>query len=145
MYILSFRSERNNCGGPDPGWSFLCIFVYLNLLVVAATKGTTQASAPVGSSSTSEMQRPVAKRTKPSTVSKPSKIAKIKDPGVRRSHPGMTLANDRSTAHHGSVTALQTSDDGLNLFSAGRSSRTIFSTALRLSFLRGHNSPWWGP
>lgn len=91
--------------------------------VTSSTQRQELASAPVGSSSTSEMQRPVAKRTKPSTVSKPSKIAKIKDPGVRRSHPGMTLANDRSTAHHGSVTALQTSDDGLNLFSAGTDSR----------------------
>jgi hypothetical protein len=73
-------------------------------------KGAIQATASVGSSSNSERQQQGAKRVK---VTKASSA-------VQRQHPGMMSANDRSTAHNGSVTSLQTSDDGLYLFSAGR-------------------------
>lgn len=79
----------------------------------SASQRQELATASAGSSSNSERQQQGAKRVK---VTKASSA-------VQRQHPGMMSANDRSTAHNGSVTSLQTSDDGLYLFSAGTDSR----------------------
>ncbi|CAK9230473.1 unnamed protein product [Sphagnum jensenii] len=48
---------------------------------------------------------------------------RAKDFEAQRQHPGMVSTLDKATAHYGSVTALQTTDDGLYLFSAGTDSR----------------------
>lgn len=49
------------------------------------------------------------------------KAAMTKESEAQRQHPGLLLTNDRASAHYGEVTALHASDDGLYLFSAGRS------------------------
>lgn len=106
-----------------PCWSFLRILTYWKKQLL---KGTVQATASMGSSSNSERQQQGAKRAKLSKASSALKDARAKESAVQRQHPGMTSANDRSTAHNGSVTALQTSDDGFHLFSAGRPCRAFF-------------------
>lgn len=63
------------------------------------------------------------KRAKLSDASSTLKNARIRETAVQRQHPGMMSASDQSTAHYGSVTSLQTSADGLHLFSAGTDSR----------------------
>ena len=80
----------------------------------------------MSTSSNSERQQQGAKRAKLSKTSSALMNARAKESAVQRQHPGMMSANDRSIAHNGSVTALQTSDDGLHLFSAGRSCRAFF-------------------
>ncbi|KAG0600734.1 hypothetical protein M758_11G057500 [Ceratodon purpureus] len=89
----------------------------------SASQRQEMATATMGSSSKVGSQQREAKRAKLSKGSLALKNARAKESAVQRQHPGMMSANDRSTAHNGSVTALQTSDDGLHLFSAGTDSR----------------------
>lgn len=79
------------------------------------------ATASMGSSSSRPQQG--VKRAKLSDASSTLKNARTKETSVQRQHPGMISARDQSTAHYGSVTSLQTSADGLHLFSAGTDSR----------------------
>lgn len=83
----------------------------------------------MGSSSNAERQQQGARRAKLSKASSALKIVRAKESAVQRQHPGMASTNDRSAAHNGSVTALQTSDDGLHLFSAGRPCGAFFWSA----------------
>lgn len=84
----------------------------------------------MGSGSKREGQPHGAKRGgKLSKTSSLLKAAMTKESEAQRQHPGLKLTNDRGPAHYGVITALHTSDDGLYLFSAGRSCnpRNVFS------------------
>jgi DNA excision repair protein ERCC-8 len=58
---------------------------------------------------------------------------RAKDFEAQRQHPGMVSTLDKATAHYGSVTALQTTDDGLYLFSAGMALLTASGSCYSLS------------